>query len=302
MNRTRRARTSLVTAGLLLATLGSFAASGVAGAAIANTPRAFYLVIGASDSLGVQPSTTSRGGHRTDQGYANDIVAAEAAQGVLLDMTQIGCPGETTFTMMNGGDHCYRGTTTQLSTAIDFLTRHRADTGLVTIDLGFNNLLPCLVHGALDATCVDNLLPQLRLDMTTILTALKAAAGAHVTFVGLDHFNPYLASAAGGPSGRTIADASVRPLTTLNKTLSDVYASLAIPVAHVAAAFHLADSDPVNVAPGTRVPSDALHVCALTYMCRAQRAPNFHPDSRGYRIIAATILNVLGPNWPTALG
>ena len=285
--------------GFLVGTLAPFAAPGIAGAALTSAPTDFYLVIGASDSLGVQPSPTSPGGRRTDQGYANDVVAAEAARGVALDMTQIGCPGETTFTMMNGGDHCYSAPDTQLSTAIDFLSAHRTETGLVTIDLGFNNLLPCLQRGMLDATCVDNLLPQLRLDMTTILTALKAAAGPHVTFIGIDHFNPYLASAVGGPSGRTIATDSVRPLTALNRTLYEVYGTFGVAVAHAAAAFHLADSDPVTTHPGTRVPGDALHVCALTYMCRAQHAPNFHPDARGYRIIAGAILAALGPRWPS---
>ena len=299
MTAARRTRTSLASLGVVLGTLITFAVPSVAGAAVPHTTSAFYLVIGASDSLGVQPSPSSPGGQRTDHGYANDVVAAEAAQGVTLDMTQIGCPGETTFTMMNGGDHCYSAPATQLSTAIDFLSAHRSDTGLVTLDLGFNNLLPCLVHGALDATCVDNLLPQVRLDMTTILTALKAAAGPNVTFIGIDHFNPYLASAVGGPSGRIIASDSVHPLTALNRTLYDVYGSFGIAVAHAAAAFHLADSDPVRTSPGIRVPGDALHVCALTYMCRAQHAPNFHPDSRGYRIIAGAILAALGPRWPT---
>lgn len=297
MNAARLTRTTVATLAILLGTLASFAAPSSAGAAV-NAPRAFYLVIGASDSLGVQPSATSPGGHRTNRGYANDVVAAEAARGVTLDMTQIGCPGETTFTMMNGGDHCYSAPTTQLSTAIDFLSAHRTETGLVTIDLGFNNLLPCLVHGALDANCVNGLLPQLRLDMTTILTALKAAAGPNVTFIGIDHFNPYLASAVGGPSGRIIAYDSVHPLTALNRTLYDVYGSFDIAVAHAAAAFHLADGDSAKAIRGVRVPGDALHVCALTYMCRAQHAPNFHPDSRGYRIIAGAILNALGPHWP----
>jgi hypothetical protein len=272
--------------------------SGVAGAVLSHTTNPFYLVIGASDSLGVQLSPSGHGTRRTSQGYANDVVAAEAARGVSLAMTQIGCPGESTFTMINGGDRCYSGTNTQLATAIAFLSSHRSDTGLVTIDLGFNNLIPCFANGSPDPTCIANLLPKLRLDMVTILTALKAAAGPHVTFVGLDHFNPYLASAVAGASGRTIANQSVAKFTTLNRTLYDVYGSFGVTIAHVAAAFHLADSDPVH-SHGTRVPSDALHVCSLTYMCSSRHAPNFHPDSRGYQIIANAIVATLPPTWPT---
>ena len=267
-----------------------------AGAVVSHASNPFYLVVGASDSLGVQLSPSGHGTRRTTQGYANDVVAAEAARGVSLTMTQIGCPGESTFTMINGGDACYSGTNTQLATAIAFLSSHRNDTGLVTIDLGFNNLIPCFANGSPDPACIANLLPRLRLDMVTILTALKAAAGPHVTFVGLDHFNPYLASATAGASGRALASQSVAKFTTLNRTLSDVYSSFGVTVAHVAAAFHLADSDLVR-SHGARVPSDALHVCTLTYMC-GKHAPNFHPDARGYQIIANAILATLSPTWP----
>jgi hypothetical protein len=297
MTRHHRRTLSRALSALLLAGATLPLAASVAGAVPSSSTNPFYLVIGASDSLGVQLAPNGHTTRRTTQGYANDVVAAEAARGVTLDMTQIGCPGESTYTMINGGDRCYSGTTTQLSTAISFLSSHRNDTGLVTLDLGFNNLLPCFANGSPDPTCIANLLPKLRLDMVTILTALKAAAGPHVTFVGLDHFNPYLASAAAGQSGHNLASTSVAKFTTLNHTLSDAYGSFGVAVAHVAAAFHLADSDLVH-RHGHTVPSDALHVCTLTYMCSSHHAPNFHPDARGYQIIANAILATLTPTWP----
>ena len=296
MNRIRLVRRLVGSVGaLILAGASLPLAVGVAGA---DTSTPFYLVIGASDSLGVQLAPGGQHTMRTTHGYANDVVSLLAARGVNVAMTQIGCGGETTYTMINGGDHCYSGSTTQLSTAISFLASHRNDTGLVTIDLGFNNLLPCFASGSADPVCIARLMPQIRLDMSTILAALEAAAGPHVTFVGIDHFNPYLASAVGGPSGRVRATTSVSKITTLNRTLSGVYNTYHVAIAHAAAAFHLADSDPVYLAHHTRVPSDALHVCALTYMCGSGHAPNFHPDDRGYRIIAGAIMAALSPNWP----
>ncbi len=293
----RRTSRYLWSAGVVAAALAlSSALAGAAGAATSGAPvSAFYLVIGASDSLGVQPQSQALGGARTHAGYANDVVLAEAARGVNLDMTQVGCPGETTYTAINGGDRCYSGTTTQLSLALDFLHAHYSDTGLVTIDLGFNNLLPCLRGGALDPTCVDAALPQLRLDMTTILTALKAAAGPHVTIVGLTHFNPYLASALAGSTGKVIASDSVEPLANLNKELADVYGSFGVAVANEVAAFQLDATTHHHTAQFGL----ATHICSLTYMCRTSHAPNFHPDSHGYHLIAEAIIDALGPHWPS---
>src|SRR5580700_5295299 len=54
-----------------------FAAAGPAGAAASG----YYLDLGASVSLGVQPSPVTGHGTPTDTGYSNDLVAEQAARG-----------------------------------------------------------------------------------------------------------------------------------------------------------------------------------------------------------------------------
>ena len=83
-------------------------------------------------------------GQRTDSGYTDDVVIAEASLGVSLDLHEIGCPGETTGTMINGGDTCYSPPDSQLNEAVAFLQSHHDERGIVTIDLGFNDVRTCL--------------------------------------------------------------------------------------------------------------------------------------------------------------
>jgi len=68
-----------------------------------------------------------------------------------MQLTQLGCAGETTATMVSGGDHCYLAPDTQLSEAMSFLLTHYSQPGMVTIDLGFNDLRDCLEHQTLES-------------------------------------------------------------------------------------------------------------------------------------------------------
>src|ERR1700733_1593920 len=52
--------------------------------------KGFYLDVGASTSLGFQPTgIPAHNGKRTDTGYANDLVAYEAKRGIHLTMRQV---------------------------------------------------------------------------------------------------------------------------------------------------------------------------------------------------------------------
>ncbi|HQU26384.1 MAG TPA: hypothetical protein PLS29_05065, partial [Acidimicrobiales bacterium] len=81
---------------------------------------AFYLDVGASASLGFQPTgVPHHNGARTNTGYANDLIYREALRGVTLTLDQIGCPGETVESMLSTtvADHCYQLPMTQLRRA-----------------------------------------------------------------------------------------------------------------------------------------------------------------------------------------
>lgn len=269
----------------------------VAGADTAVTAvTAFYLDIGASESLGVQPTVTNPRGQRTHQGYADDLVAQEAAKGVTLDLHEIGCSGETTATMMSGNDHCYSSLNTQLNVALSFLRTHFTENGLVTIDLGFNDLLPCRHNWITDQYCVARQLDAVHQNLTEIIGLLKDAAGPNVKFIGVGHYDPYLGIAPNIPLHLSTANASLRVVRQLNQVLGDVYGSFGIPMAAVDQAFKSNSTARVKVAGRGSISANVAEVCLLTWMCQpAPMGPNIHPNDAGYQTIANTIEQLLTP-------
>jgi lysophospholipase L1-like esterase len=281
---------------LTLAQATMIATAGADGVTTVKATTGFYLDIGGSASLGVQPNSTDPHDERTNRGYANDLVALMASKGLTLTLDQTGCSGETTSTMLSGGDKCYVSPDSQLAEAIAFLSAHHDDTGLVTIDLGFNDLVPCLRSMSVNDACVDNAMPLIQSQLPQILTDLKAAAGPNVSFIGVGHYNPYLADAILGAKGAHFANASSGVVRTLNNVLSTIYRSFAMPMADVAKQFSGSTKGHVLV-PGVGVVRPYVaRVCELTWMCRINAAPaNIHPDDAGYAVIAAAIVAVLPP-------
>lgn len=295
--RVRRVTIALTLAlAIALFTVAGATRASSAGASTLPASTAFYLDIGGSASIGVQPDSTGAHDQRTDRGYSNDLVSIEALKGVSLQLTEIGCSGETTTTMLVGGDKCYDSPDSQLAEAIAFLSAHRDQTGLVTIDLGFNDLKGCVHSFAIDQTCVTSKLALLQQQLPEILTDLRAAAGPLTTFVGVGHYNPYLADEAKGLRGRLFADRSSTMMRALNDTLGDIYGDDAIPMADVAKQFSL-NADGTTVVPGAgRVSGVVARTCALTWMCpRNGNKANIHPDDAGYLEIAEAIDAVLPP-------
>lgn len=254
----------------------------------------FLLAVGASVSVGVQPTVHHVHGSPTRKGYTNDLITMQAAKGTRFQLVQTGCPGDSTQQVLYGGDHCYAPGDSQLLRDVAFLRAHHNQEGVVTIDLGFNDLHGCLFHQVIDMNCVNQRMSLLSVQLAQIITQLRAAAGPQVKFVGINHYNPYLAAAVHDPTLKPFADASVAAIDLLNATLATVYAQDAIPVADVAGVFHTYDTNPVDVPGLGTVPENVAQVCALTWMCQAAPyGPNLHPNDQGYQVIANAIDAVL---------
>jgi lysophospholipase L1-like esterase len=258
----------------------------------------FYLDLGGSASVGFQPTESFPHGQPTTDGYANDVVAYEAARGVTLDLTELGCGGETTTTMISGGDRCYHEDGSQLADAMAYLRAHDGYEGIVTIDLGFNDLRGCLHVGSKSEACIDGRMAVLQEQLPYILHSLKGVAGANVSFVGVGVDDPYLADALTGRAGARFASYSETVIDQLNNVLSAIYASADIPMATVSSFFDADDHSRVNLKEMGSVPSNVASACELTWMCAPKPyGPNLHPNDAGYLKIAEAIEGELQPPW-----
>jgi hypothetical protein len=260
----------------------------------------FYLDMGASASLGFQPTgIVGHNGHRTDFGYANDLLTFEATEDVTLTLRQIGCPGETVQSILGQlKDACYTLPNTQLSIARDYLRANENRVGLVTIDLGFNNIRPCMLVATFEPSCATAGIGAVKEYLPMILRQLKAAAGPKVHFVGLEYSDPFLGDYLNGTQGRLNAAGTLAAFNHLNTILANAYRSAGIAVADVARAYMSTDTATTTLKHVGPVPRNVAEVCTLTWECTGfPYGPDDHPNDAGYQVIANVIEAQLPRKW-----
>ncbi len=263
----------------------------------------YLLALGGSASVGFQPTLAHPRGQPTSAGYAEDLVPLEQRRWPGLTVMHLGCPGATTTTMLEGGGKCPYTEGSQLQAAEAFLRTHPT-TALVTIDLGFNDLLSCLRHEVDDPPCVDEALATVHDQLIQILAGIKAAAPTDTLIVGVGHYDPYLGDYLRSLHGEAFAAESLGVMERLDATLRADYTAAGVPMADVASAFDLADRDQVKWSGLPNVPTDVARTCELTFMCDGPPlGHNLHPDDAGYRAIASAIVAaVAGSPDTTAAG
>jgi hypothetical protein len=261
--------------------------------------QGFYLDIGGSASLGMQPDgVLHHNGHRTNEGYANDVKALEAKK-IVFSLRQVGCPGETVQSMLGFlANRCYHLPVTQLSRSVDALIADGNEEGLVTIDLGFNNIRPCLLPKGVIESCVVQGVAAVREYLPRILKELEGAAGPNVHFVGLEYADPFLGYYLSGSTGPALATQTLVAMTSMNTVLGDVYNAASIPVANVPGAYGSDNNSPKALANVGTIPQNVDTVCTWTWMCTPPPfGPDDHPNNAGYMIIAQSIIATLPTKW-----
>jgi lysophospholipase L1-like esterase len=271
----------------------------------------YYLALGDSLSRGVQPATaplpagdTLGESIATDQGYADDIEAhyAPAFHGTLR-LEKLGCPGETTTSMLTGaGSPCSYPQGSQLAAAVAFLKAHRGEVGLVTLDIGANNVDGCVSDGTISATCVADGVADAQHDLPLILSALRQADGPHTLIVGMNLYDPFLAdylagtTTGGTTAGETAATESVTLAEQFNRLIASADAAYGARTADVQDAFSTADfTDTADLAGFGSVPLNVDRICAWTWVCApAPVGPNIHANATGYQVIAAAFERAIG--------
>ena len=207
-----------------------------------------------------------------------------------------GCPGETTesflytgcvFTTRDGAPVSWLHdpyTTTQMAAAESFLSAHRGEVAVVTLDLGSNDLLQtlrtCLSTpgcnlGQAVAGAVSTIIANLR----TIVVGLETSdPGVPVALANF--YNPEVDDPALPSSVRSQTDSLVAQVNLAVSALVDTLAAHQVPIT-------LADAyGAINGGiPGL---SDTKAVCILTNMCTPLH--DIHPTTAGYASLSRAFL------------
>ena len=233
-----------------------------------NQPTTHYLALGDSLAFGLQPN-----GDYTHS-YVNFIFNDLKSDGV-VDKLNLGCPGESSITMINGG--CPSGPPlpyTQLFAALAYLNANAGQVSLVTLDIGANDML----KDSDPSTCT--VLPAFTTDLATldtnlsqfILPQLHAAlmVNGHLTgkLVMMNYYDPF----------QNICPNLVKYTRILNQHLAKDVQGFGDIV------------DVFRAFGGSATPNP--HICKLTWMCApSPLGPNIHATTRGYQVIGETFLS-----------
>ena len=266
----------------------------------------YYLALGDSLSQGVQPST---GGAslETNQGYPNQLFALESRGIPNLVLVKLGCPGDTTSSMLTGRgnaknarlSHCGRRGGSQLSAALLFLREHHApgEVPLVTVDIGANDIDGCAdVPASQLGPCVSAGETSIGKNLPRILKPIRKAAPRGTRLAGMTLYDPELAQYfSASSSQRALAAASVAILKQVNDELSGGDSKAGFRTADVAGAFDTYDSTDMVSFDGQSIPVNVARVCSWTWNCTPPPSgPNIHANKNGYAVIANAFAKVVG--------
>jgi lysophospholipase L1-like esterase len=268
-------------------------ASGTSAIAAPAGARVYDLSLGDSLAQGVQPDQNGQD-VETNQGYVDDLFATERSGSPKLRLVKLGCPGETTTSMISGGVCPYRAGS-QLAQAVRFLHAHGRLTAFVTIDIGANNVDGCVNDGTIDIQCIEAGFAAAQADLPVIMSALRGAAGSGVPIVGMSYYDPFLAAWLQGPDGQVLAEESVELTVEFNDLLGGLFGAAGSAVAAVQGAFATTDFADMRFLPGFgEVPLNVYDVCVWTWMCvPPPQGPNIHANADGYTQIAGAFAAVL---------
>ena len=229
-------------------------------------PKQYDLGLGDSLAFGFQPDLNF------DDGYVQDFYSNLKQHGV-TSLTNYGCNGETSTTMINGGcpfqialHNYYLGP--QLNVALKFLHNHAGQVSPVTLDMGANDLLPdinrstCAVAASwsndlatLNANLVNTILPQLA-------AALTNSQGQRTgDLIVMNYYDPFINNCPN----------SVPYVQQMNTTIANAAAKFGAHLVDVYSAFGGANQ--------------GANICNYTWICNFL-FHDVHATDSGYQMIA----------------
>ena len=239
-----------------------------------------YVALGDSLAAGYQPGGTEL----RDTAYPALVARRLEGKGTDLAVDNLGCSGETTTSLIKGGK-CDFAEGSQLEQAESLLTSRAGEVGLVTIDIGGNDLLRCVRGGAdVDTACVSGGVRTVQKNLPKILERLRAAAGKDVPVLVLGYYNPWLAAKALDQPVKGV-DAAAKAYTRLSDAIEKAARTSGTTFVGLDEAFATNDTTPTEI-NGRTVPENAARICTLTNICTAA---DIHLTDEG----AATVARVL---------
>ena len=234
-----------------------------------------YLALGTSLAAGIQADRQTCESVLSPVSYPKFLEWKIRKRVRNARLVNLGCPGETSATFINGGI-CYTDGDSQLKRAIDFLADNREKTVLITIDMGANDVLPCFFDPRVPPediqSCVEGKILELVGNLGIILNEIRSV-DPETPFIGSNYYNPLLVTWFEDPSlARQLAELQ----NALNAALKAVYKQFGIPVANVARAFR---SNKFKDTNGNGIPENVDRICAWTWMCECE---NIHANWIGY--------------------
>ena len=252
-----------------------------------SAQRPYYLALGDSLAIGIQPSL--EGDVPTNQGYVDDLYALLKLRKPGLKLAKLGCSGETSDSMVNGGV-CSYPEANQLNSALAFIETHKVV--IITVDIGGNDVDRC-VNSAfeIDQTCLAAGLYNVSKYLPLIVQELREAVGPNTPVVAMNYFDPFLAAWKLGTAGQTLAQESLQATIGFNGELEAICQAAGVPVADVAKAFKITDW--TNI-PVINLPLNVFLELTWTWVgAPPPLGPDIHPNAAGYATIAFAFAETL---------
>jgi lysophospholipase L1-like esterase len=279
----------------------------VAAQADSPPPETVYLSLGTSLAAGSLADSNGDTTFSSESSYTDQLYQRMKGRiGANLVHEKLGCDGETTDQFMGGlnvsgqPSKCagrYE-TGSQLGDALAAVGE--GNVVLITIDIGANDVLQAQQVCQGDPSCIVGEIPMIAGKVAQLMGALRQAGYAG-PIVAMNYYNPQVASAIGyfsGVAGQqtpnpTLAQLSDQLAQGFNGALTQAYAATGVEVADVYAAFNAGDFG--DDKPPNGIPDNVDALCDLSYMCPDDPAvkANIHLTSKGYKVVAKTILAVV---------
>jgi lysophospholipase L1-like esterase len=246
----------------------------------ASAPPVYYLALGDSAPVWNGPNS-----------YPDQITSDYAAGLPGLQLDNLAQSGATTASFLQGPN-------SQEQQAMQFLQAHQDSMALITIDIGGNDVLPCVNGLSVDIACLQQAETTMVTNLNTILGGIREAAGPSVPLVGMTYYDPFLGDWLAGGSTQELATLSVTLATQLNSLLTQTYEQYNAHVADVASAFDITDLTDQVSSPWGEIPVAVDKACTLLdIICMAGQPEGFgdDPDDAGATVIAQTFEQTIGP-------